>query len=401
MSSTHQPESATQHRDNAASPLQPGASRDLPTRIHLAYVLAYRSPQYTRSRSLLAAIESHPAIQLSIARNRSTGLWRYVQTWRALTKIRKTSQPDIFMLGFRGHEIFWPVRWLARGRPLVVDALMSPSTALTEEGKAGILGRLVAPLLRHMEQSILHHADLVLTDTNLHANHYEARFGLSRDKILVLPVGAIEPLQEPTPCIAELPDKAEPSVFNVLFFGSMLPLHGIDTIVTAAAKLRNLPIRFDFVGGNPKQAKRLKKLCADQGVTNYTHRSWVPLHELIAHDIPRAGLCLGGPFGGTPQATRVITGKTSQCLALGKATIIGRIDENTGFQDKINCLLVPQADVGALADAIHWSLIHRGALTRIGAEGRALYQRKLSVSTIAARLVPVIERLCTNRVGQA
>lgn len=407
MSSPRQPESYVQHEGRAASAPPPDASRDVQTRIHLAYVLAYRAPQYTRNRSLLAAIEGQPAIKLSIARNRSTGLWRYVQAWRALVDIRKASQPDIYVLGFRGHEIFWPVRWLTRGKPLVVDVLMSPSSALAEEGKAGVIGHLIAPLLRRIERSILCHADLVLTDTELHASHYETRFGLSRDKILVLPVGAIEPTQESTPHLLDCTDSTdstdstELATFNVLFFGSMLPLHGIDIIVAAAAKLHDLPVHFDFVGGNPKQARRLKKLCADLGVTGYTHRSWVPLAELIAHDIPHADLCLGGPFGGTPQATRVITGKTSQCLALGKATVVGRIDEDAGFQDKVNCLLVPQANADALADAVRWCFAHRQALAGIGAQGHTLYQRNLSVDTIAARLVPAIERLCATRAGQA
>jgi glycosyltransferase involved in cell wall biosynthesis len=301
------------------------------------------------------------------------------------------------VLGFRGHEIFWPIRWIARDKPLIIDALMSPSAALAEESKAGVIGRMIAPLLRRMELGILRHADLVLTDTNLHASYYEMQFGLPRDKILTLPVGAAEPAQEPAPRASKPLGSTGCTTFNVLFFGSMLPLHGIDTIVEAAARLRDLPIRFDFVGGNTRQVRRLTKLCADLDVTRYTHRRWVPLHELIAHDIPQADLCLGGPFGGTPQASRVITGKTSQCLALGKATVIGRIGEDIGLQDKVNCLLVPQADADALAEAIQWGFVHREALAGIGANGRTLYQLTLSVITIATRLVPAIEQLCAAR----
>lgn len=376
------------------------APTDAPASIHLAYVLAYRAPQYIRSQSILKAIGNDPAIVLSIARNRSTGLWRYIQTWHSLVRIRKASPPpDIYVLGFRGHEIFWPIRWLTRGKPLIIDALMSPSIALKEEGKAGLFGHVVAPLLRHLEKGILRHANLVLTDTALHADLYEKEFGLTKEKILALPVGAVEPGF--STCSTAPFMTNDPSAFNVLFFGSMLPLHGIDIIVSAAAKLRDLPIRFDFIGGNTKQASRLKNLCAEQGVTRYTHRCWVPLDELVARDIPHASLCLGGPFGGTPQARRVITGKTSQCLALGKATIIGDIDENTGFQDKSNCLLVPQADTDALADAIRWGFFHQDALHDIGKHGRMLYHNRLSVDTITEKLVPAIKRLCTFRQSQA
>lgn len=356
----------------------------------LAYVLAYRAPDYIRSQSILRALGNCSQIELLVARNRSMGIKRYVETWRALRQLRRAHAPDIYMLGFRGHEIFWPIRWLTRGKPLVFDALMSPSAALREENKAGWLGRLLAPLMRHLERSILQHADLVLTDTAQHAAFYETQFGLPKEKVLVIPVGAVE-----TGTSSETMEEIEAAEtsFSVLFYGSMLPLHGIDTIVSAAAQLRDLPIRFDFVGGNARQAQRLQDLCATYRVTCYTHRFWVPLDELIAVDIPRANLCLGGPFGGTPQARRVITGKTSQCLALGKATIIGAIYEDTGFLDKHNCLLVPQADATALAATLRWSFAHRDVLPSIGQRGQALYHERFSVHCIAQQLIPALLKL--------
>lgn len=368
----------------------PAAALEPKRLTQLAYVLAYRAPDYIRSQSLLHALGNCNHIELLVARNRSTGINRYVETWRALRQLRKTHTPDVYVLGFRGHEMFWPVRWLTRGKPLVFDALMSPSAALREENKAGWLGRLLAPVMRRLERSILHHADLVLTDTMQHAAFYETQFGLSKEKILVIPVGAVE-----TGALSEAAEEIEATEtpFSVLFYGSMLPLHGTDIIVSAAAQLSDLPIRFDFVGGNARQAQRLRDLCATYGVTHYTHRRWIPLDELIAVDIPRANLCLGGPFGGTPQARRVITGKTSQCLVLGKATIIGAIDEDTGFLDKHNCLLVPQADATALAATLRWSFAHRDALSGIGQRGQALYHERFSVNSIAQQLIPTLQKL--------
>ncbi|MDE2324721.1 MAG: hypothetical protein KGL51_08640, partial [Betaproteobacteria bacterium] len=129
--------------------------------LRVAYVLAYRAPHYIRSLSLQRALGNCSRIELLSARNHSSGMARYVETWRALRQLRKTHAPDLYILGFRGHEMFWPVRWLTRGKPLVFDALMSPSAALHEENKAGFLGRLIAPLLGALERGILRRADLV------------------------------------------------------------------------------------------------------------------------------------------------------------------------------------------------------------------------------------------------
>jgi glycosyltransferase involved in cell wall biosynthesis len=352
----------------------------------VAYVVSYGDPHYIRNRSLLKALGDMPEVKVAVARNARRGIWRYFETLHALLRLRATFTPDIYILGFRGHEIFWLVRFLTRGSPLAVDALMSPSAALAEENKAGLVGRLLAPLVKAFERSLLRRADLVLTDTRLHAEYLAHTFALPLAKICPLPVGAIEFDRDSMPNHADAGDP-----FRVLFYGSFLPLHGIDVIVAAAALLGDLPLVFDFIGGRTSQAKRLHRQCKSSNV-RHTHRQWVPFDQILRTEIPRASLCLGGPFGGTPQARRVVTGKTSQCLALAKATIIGRIDEDYGFIDKVNCLLVDQRDPKALANTIRWAYENRAILAGIGALGKALYEVRLSTRVIGEQLLPALRR---------
>jgi len=356
--------------------------------LHIGYILCYRDPNYIRSVSLLRALEACPNVEVVVARNTSRGPWRYIETWRALRRIRATNAPDIYILGFRGHEIFSPVYRMINGAPLVFDALMSPFAALREERKAGLLGRLLAPLVYQFERRMLLRADLVLTDTRLHADFYARTFALPETKVLALPVGAVEPDSN-----AVTSTLSERSPFSVLFYGSFLPLHGIEVIVAAAALLRDLPIHFNFIGGSARQAKRFYRQCEQLNVTRYTHRQWVPFEQILQEEIPNADLCLGGPFADTPQAKRVVTGKTSQCLALGKATVIGCINEDYGFVNQVNCLLIAQADANALAAAIRWAFEHRASLPELGARGRVLYLERLSTRVITTRLAQALLRL--------
>lgn len=361
------------------------------TTLRIGYILCYRDPNYIRSLSLLQALRADPDITVTVACNTCKGFWRYVETWLALRRIRKPKAPDIYVLGFRGHEIFWAINMMIYGKPLVFDAMMSPYAALYEENKAGLFGKLVAPIVYWMEQRILQRSQLVLTDTRLHASYFARTFSIPQTKLCALPVGAIES----TPRTA-LQIGAATKLFSVLFYGSFLPLHGVTVIAAAAALLKDLPIRFDFIGGNAKQAQQLQQQCAQRGVIRYTHRRWVPLEQLLQSEIPSADLCLGGPFGGTPQARRVVTGKTSQCLALGKATVIGRIPEDYGFADRVNCLLVEQADTSALAGAIRWAYENRDRLSDIGAHGREIYAMRLSVRVIAERLLPALRKIAAK-----
>lgn len=368
------------------------------SRRRVCFVQSYREPGYVRGRAIQAALAGSDDVQLVLAVNCSRGIRRYWETLRALLHARRQFDPDVYILGFRGHELAWLVRWLTRRKPLVIDALMSPYAAMAEEGKLGMPGRLVAPLWRRYEAAILHAADAVLTDTQLHADFLQARFRIPARKIFVIPVGAVEHEELPENSSLTATESHHPA-FRVLFYGSFLPLHGVDTIVDAAARVGDLPVEFDFIGGTPTQARQLHALCATRGVRRYRHRDWVPFDQLLQHDIPRADLCLGGPFGNTPQARRVVTGKTSQCLALGKPTVVGRIDEDWGFVHKVNCLLVEQGDAAQLATAIRWSHGHPAELAAIGQRGQLLYARRLSTAVIVQRLLPLMRGLTRQGPG--
>jgi glycosyltransferase involved in cell wall biosynthesis len=317
-------------------------------------------------------------VKLFRAINEKKGFFRYFETFFILRRIIKNHHPDAYVLGFRGHEIFWYVRWMTRQKPLIFDALVSPSRSMRDENKFGPIGRLIFPMIHRMESWILRRSDLILTDTDLHADFYSLEFSIPRSKVLSVPVGAVELVQRSSVAV----ENFERKDFRVLFYGSFLALHGVNVIVGAAAKLKDVPIWFDFIGGKVRDEQNLRARCLDAGVKNYTHRRWVPFATLLTEEIPSADLCLGGPFGGTPQARRVITGKTSQCMALGKATVVGKIAQDNGFVDRKNCLLVNQNNPEALANAVRWAYMHRGELGKLGEAGRRLYDERMSLRVI-------------------
>jgi glycosyltransferase involved in cell wall biosynthesis len=354
----------------------------------VVHIVAYRDHAFPRNVGIVRALEEAPDIALSTAHNQNGNWRRYFETWRALRKLRRTADPDLYLFGFRSHEIFWLFLFNVKGKPVVFDALMSPYAALHEERKLGLFGYLLAPLVFWLERSILRRADMVLTDTAAHIAYYQRTFGLPSSKLCALPVSAPDLEQRPlTP-----PLRAES--FTVLFFGSFLPLHGVGVIVQAASQLRDLPIHFEFIGGG--KAKQLHAACKAADVKRYRHRPWVPFEELLSKDIPAASLCLGGPFGGTPQGYRVITTKTAQCLAASRATVVGRGVTDIGFINRNNCLLVEQHNPQALADAIRWAFEHQHTLAEIGKNGRKLYDKQLSTHVIAERLIPCLKVLAAG-----
>jgi len=356
--------------------------------LRICLVQAYRAPSYIRGSMIKAGVvAAGGSASLYLAMNYSTGIRRYWEAIQGLLLAKRQHDPAVYILAFRGHEIAWLVRWLTRGRVMVFDAMMSPYAALLEERKFGLVGRALANLWRPVERAALNRADAILTDTEAHSKYFQTQFGVPASKIIVTPVGAMEPA-------ASASRRAQAhNELRILFYGSFLPLHGIDCIIDAATLLRDLPVFFVLIGGNKRDARKLARRLGRSHAPAFSHRLWVPFEDLLNIEIPTADLCLGGPFGNTPQSQRVVTGKTHQFLASGKATVVGAINEECGFIDKSNCLLVRQGDPAALAEAIRWAYHNRERLPAIGEAGRDLHRTRYSAPAIGARLIDALARL--------
>jgi glycosyltransferase involved in cell wall biosynthesis len=350
----------------------------------ICYILCYRLPDYVRSKSLIAALRRMRGTVLLEAVNSTRDWRRYFETLTRLILCRLKERPAFYVLGFRGYEIFWIVRLLTAGSVLIVDHMMSPYDSLVNELKTFKKGGLLEKLVYRYEKGLLRRSDIILTDTESHRRYFAELFGIPPEKIVAVPVGTDEDLFRPRPGIRT----NENGTLDVFFYGSFLPLHGIPVILEAARLLHGKPVHFIIAGGkrpgeDPLQGDR-------PSLPNVTHRGWVPYEEL-PDMAARADLCLGGPFGNTGQAQRVITGKTFQFLAMGKPVVVGRIAGDPGFEDRRNCLLVSQGSGGDLAGAILWSLENRHRLEDIGRNGRLLYDRLFSTECITRRLQPLFE----------
>jgi glycosyltransferase involved in cell wall biosynthesis len=354
--------------------------------ISVCYVLSYYSPRYVRTETLVKALQKIKNLELHQARNSSKGLWRYFETIWKLIGIRLLHNPQYYILGFRGYEIFWIVRLITTGRSLIYDHMMSPYDSLVNEKKTirkeGLLGRAIYLY----ERSILLASDVVLTDTNIHKQYFHELFDTPLDKIEAVPVGTDEDVFR-LKISANTPISS--GIFEVLFYGSFLPLHGMDVVLKAASILREKPIHFTLIGGNRLDLSEFHHMIEQLELKNVTHIDWVEYEELPRY-IARADLGLGGPFGDTGQAGRVITGKTFQFLAMAKPVLVGYHDGDDGFEDRVNCLQVPRGDEKALANAVAWALEHRERLKWIGKSGYELYRLRYSVLQISEKLKGVI-----------
>lgn len=357
----------------------------------LCYFLSYYFPEYIRTKTLMDALGSLDFIRLIKIINHSKGIIRYLESVYKLIKIKKTIDPDVYCIGFRGHELYWVIRMIVGKKTIIFDQMMSPYDSLLNERKMIKKGSLLEKIIYLYEKSILNNADMVLTDTIAHQQYFSKLFHINGKKIIPIPVSADEHLFNSNNIPKEIQIPINKDFFKVFFYGSFLPLHGIDIILKAASRLvQYKKIVFILIGGKGTSLNIFNSMINDLKLPNVYHKTWVDYHQLPLW-IADADICLGGPFGNTGQSQRIITGKTFQFLCMKKPTVIGKVPFETEFEDKKNCLIVNQGNPDELANAILWAYQHPTDIQHIGLKGYELYNHKFSHRYVKKNIQEVLE----------
>ena len=339
-------------------------------------VTCYKDPDYVRARTLRAALKSDANNEVIVIKNSRKDALRYGEVLWELLLARLRYNPDAYILTFRGYEFLPFFILLTIGKKRVLDELVNLVEWVVYEHKKLAVRSVGERVLYAFYRSMLKCCDLIIADTDAHAKYSAELMKLPENKFVAIPVSTDEAVFRPRPDVAKVPN------FRVFYYGSMLPLHGLEYVMDAAVQLHDRPdIEFYFVGGGDATRVRIDQAKAKGAHIRYD--SWVEFDKLpvVAAE---SSLCVGGPFGGTLQADMVITGKTYQFIAMGLPTLVGRTKVSTPFIDLQNCLMVGQADATALAQKVVWAYENQDKLAAIGQAGYDTYQGHYSVKAISA-----------------
>jgi glycosyltransferase involved in cell wall biosynthesis len=161
-------------------------------------------------------------------------------------------------------------------------------------------------------------------------------------------------------------------------------LQGVETILAAAAAAPEIDFR--VVGSG-----QLEGLLATPP-PNVEHVPWIE-YERLPNEIAGSG-CALGIFGTSGKAQRVIPNKAFQAIACAAPLITADTPAARELlADEQSALLVPPGDALALAEAVRRLAGDHDLGRRIGAAGRALYEREASEAVLGLRWRAIIERL--------
>lgn len=312
--------------------------------------------------------------------------WRLVRVYARLAwRYLRTPPHDVVIVGHAGHldvPLARMLTWL-RGKPLVLDALVSLYDTVVEDRALLAPGTMSARALLRLERWLYRLPQRILVDTASSGAFLQSRFGVPAGRLRQVWVGAPDDMPPP----GRRDETAGP--FRVVYFGKFIPLHGLDVVLRAADLLREEErIRFELLGDGQTHAE-MRALAQELGLENVVFApEWLPLPEL-AERVSGAGACLG-VFGAAAKTQRVIPTKAFLALAWRLPLVTG---DTPGARELlthgVHALLCPPNDPRALADAILRLYRDRALAHALAERGRALYEGRCSPEAIGAAMLAV------------
>lgn len=311
--------------------------------------------------------------------NTLTFLWRFVRAHvSALVRYVQQGHKNNVYIPYPAVFISVLLSWLPKRlqpKRLILDAFISLyDTTLIDRGFLSQQHPL-AKLLFSLERRAYHHSSLVLVDTEQNALYLSELFQLPRDRFVAIPLTINEhglPLSDYV--LAQPPQK-----FQILFVGTLIPLHGIEIILQAIQMLAN-DARLEFKLICNGQLTPLINCYMPEKVVNFTWiREWQTQSQLL-QAIESADICLG-IFGTTPKTQRVCPLKVYSYAAGGRAIITAETEwmrVHTSISNNPPFHLIQLGSAEALAAAIRELIANPVEIERLARSARQFYTQTLS-----------------------
>jgi glycosyltransferase involved in cell wall biosynthesis len=293
----------------------------------------------------------------------------------------------VLLVGYPGQLDTIVLRLLFPHATIVLDGFVSLDETLADRhlSRPGSPTRRLAQLLDRLAFRL---ADVIVVDTHAHARRFASSFGLDAKRTVVVPVGAADPGELPP-----IPHSSES--MRVLYFGGFVPLHGVSTVLDAAARLTPEDrISIDLVGDGQDADAVAQRLAR----TPMSHvrfiRDWMPERKLIDDYIANADVCLG-IFDAGPKAMDVVPAKVYLALACGRATVTA---ESPAVREELRArseggapiLTCPPGDGAALAATLIRFRDDPALRVQVAESGRRLFEKHFTAGQIVR---PLSERL--------
>ncbi len=312
--------------------------------------------------------------------------------WHLIVRFFKLPDFDMMVVGYPGQFDVFLARslcWL-RKKPLVWDILMSIYLIALERGLDKD-NPITVGFLRITEWFALRLPDLLIQDTAVYVAWLEQTYKIPKDRFCLVPIGADNRI------FSQQAVLAENNLLKVLYYGSYIPNHHVQTIIDAAKILRDKDnLIFELIGDGPDRPIA-QDLVDRYQLNNVSFIDWLPRNGLAVH-IAHAGICLGA-FGVTPQSLMTVHNKIYECTAMAKPVITGdSAAVRQAFLPGEEIWVTPRQNPEALAEAIEILASDPDLRRSFGEKGYERYLREYSLEQLGKTFANHLRKFLETRV---
>ncbi|MCR9243386.1 MAG: glycosyltransferase [bacterium] len=331
-------------------------------------------------------------------------MWRAVADRRRLRRQLRAElqdhEPQCVLVPYPGHHLASAIRTntqraTAGKVPVVLDLFLSAYDTVVEDRRLCEPGSIGAWAMQELDRQACAAADLVLVDTPENAAYVAELTELPAERFAWLPLSDPEVDRvSASPFEDEAGSSAGSSdCLRVLFFGTGVPLHGLDVLV--AAVRRQPTLELTLVGGTADDRAHATEQLGDR-VT--LAPEFVARSELANY--LRACDVVAGVFGTTSKAQRVVPWKVVIALGAGRPVVTADTPAVCGWLEGSDAVhLTPAGDVVALAETLARLAADRAALAVATAAARPTYDRHFATARAAERWPDLLAQVSRDRAS--
>ena len=341
------------------------------------------NPLYSRNRILIRGLRQNGVFVIE-CNSRSAGVKKY---WELIQKHRKIrNNYSVMIVGYPGYQAVL-LAWFLTRRPIIFDAFTSLYDSLVYDRKQTKKWSARALYCWLLDWLSLRAAHLVLFDTGQHIRYASETFHVQESKMRRIWIGADTAIFSPT-------DAPKDDTFSVLFFGTFIPLQGIEYIVGAARMLSRENVRF-YVIGSGQMKNKILHLAETLRTTNVIFMDMLSQADLVK-EAARADVCLG-IFGNTPKTKRVIPNKVYECLAMRNPVIPADPPATRELLSAEDVFFVKTANSASLAEKILQLKNNKMAMEAIAQNGYRTIMQNATPKILGGELKRIAESLLSLR----
>jgi colanic acid biosynthesis glycosyl transferase WcaI len=316
----------------------------------------------------------------------------------ALTGL-SVSRPDVviatspqLLVGLSG---WWLAQWKRVPFVFEVRDLWPESLAAVGMGKTN---SLLYRALARIAGFLYRHADRIVVVTPAFEDYLVEHWHVPREKISVIENGVETRLFAPGPgtTVGKETVRKESGLegkFVVSYVGTMGMAHGLETVIQAAAQLRDTNPEIAFLMlGEGAEKQRMITMAGERGLHNLRFVDQQP-REKIPSYICASDVCLV-LLKKTELFKTVIPSKMLEFMSCSRPVILGVDGQaRTILEESRGGIAIEPENAGALANAICYLAANREAARDLGKNGREYVVRNFSRDQTAGKYIRMLKEL--------